>query len=55
MVSSVHCDGGEATVKRIRHRGCAVVLEPANAALEPFEAPAGTQILGKVVAVFRRL
>lgn len=44
-----------ATVKRIRHRGSAVWLEPANPNLRPFEAPAGTEILGKVVAVFRRL
>ncbi len=45
----------EATVKTIRHRGSAIVLEPANAALEPFEAPQGTAILGKVVAVLRKL
>ncbi|HVL64282.1 MAG TPA: transcriptional repressor LexA [Actinomycetota bacterium] len=45
----------EATVKRIRHRGGAVVLEPANERLEPFEAPPGTEVLGKVVAVFRRV
>jgi repressor LexA len=45
----------EATVKTIRHRGSAIVLEPANSQLEPFEAPPGTEILGKVVAVFRKL
>ena len=32
-----------------------MVLEPANESMEPFEAPSGTEILGKVVAVFRRL
>jgi SOS-response transcriptional repressor LexA len=32
-----------------------MVLEPANENLEPFEAPPGTQILGKVVAVFRKV
>ncbi len=45
----------EATVKTIRHRGSAIVFEPANARLEPFEAPPGTEVLGKVVAVFRKL
>ena len=55
MVPSEHDDGAEATVKTIRHRGSAIILEPANEALEPFEAPPGTEVLGKVVAVFRRL
>ena len=55
MVPSEYGDAPEATVKTIRHRGSAIVLEPANAALEPFEAPPGTEILGKVVGVFRRL
>lgn len=55
MLPSEHDAAAEATVKRIRHRGSAVVLEPANARLQPFEAPPGTEILGKVVAVFRRL
>jgi repressor LexA len=55
MIPSDYGDGAEATVKTIRHRGSAVILEPANPALEPFEAPSGTEILGKVVAVFRRL
>jgi repressor LexA len=45
----------EATVKTIRHRGAAVILEPANPALEPYEAPPGTEILGKVVAIFRKV
>jgi repressor LexA len=55
MTPSEFGDTAEATVKRIRHRGSAVILEPANEALEPFEAPPGTEILGKVVAVFRKL
>ena len=55
MVPSTYGDGAEATVKRIRHRGSAIILEPANEALEPYEAPDGTEILGKVVAVFRKL
>jgi repressor LexA len=55
MVPSEYGDAPEATVKRIRHKGSAIVLEPANERLEPFEAPAGTEILGKVVAVFRKL
>ncbi|HET7481217.1 MAG TPA: transcriptional repressor LexA [Actinomycetota bacterium] len=45
----------EATVKTIRHRGSAIFLEPANPTMDPFEAPQGTEILGKVVAVLRRL
>jgi repressor LexA len=55
MLPSEYGDGAEATVKTIRHRGSAIVLEPANSSLEPFEAPAGTEILGKVVAVFRKI
>lgn len=55
MVPSEYSDDAEATVKTIRHRGSAVWLEPANPALEPFEAPPGTEIIGKVVAVFRKL
>ena len=45
----------EATVKTIRHKGSAVILEPANSTMEPFEAPQGTEIIGKVVAVLRKL
>ena len=55
MVPSEYGDAPDATVKRIRHRGSAIMLEPANDALEPFEAPPGTEILGKVVAVFRKV
>lgn len=55
MIPSDYGDAPEATVKRIRHRGSAVVFEPANPSMEPFEAPPGTEILGKVVAVFRKL
>jgi repressor LexA len=53
MIPSEHGDA-EATVKTLRHRGSAIVLEPANERLEPFEAPDGTEILGKVVAVLRK-
>jgi repressor LexA len=45
----------EATVKTIRHKGSAIMLEPANPTMEPFQAPADTEILGKVVAVLRKL
>lgn len=45
----------EATVKTIRHRGSAIVFEPANPTMDPFEAPQGTEIIGKVVAVLRKL
>lgn len=55
MVPSEFTDTPEATVKRIRHRGGSIMLEPANSSLQPFEAPPGTEVLGKVVAVFRRL
>jgi repressor LexA len=55
MIPSEFSSDAEATVKRIRHKGSAVVFEPANPALQPFEAAPGTQILGKVVAVVRRL
>ena len=55
MMPSEYDEGAEATVKTIRHKGSAVIFEPANEALEPFEAPPGTEILGKVVAVFRKL
>lgn len=55
MMPSEYGDEAEATVKTIRHRGGGVIFEPANETMEPFEAPPGTEILGKVVAVFRRL
>jgi repressor LexA len=55
MVPSEHDSIPEATVKTLRHRGSAMILEPANETLEPFDAPPGTQILGKVVAVFRKV
>lgn len=55
MMPSEYGDGAEATVKTIRHRGSAVIFEPANPTLDPFEAPPGTEILGKVVAVFRKV
>lgn len=55
MVPSQYTDTPEATVKRIRHRGGSIMLEPANPSLQPYEAPPGTEVLGKVVAVFRRL
>jgi repressor LexA len=55
MMPSEYGDAPEATVKTIRHRGGSIVFEPANPAFEPFEAPPGTEVIGKVVAVFRRL
>jgi repressor LexA len=45
----------EATVKRLRRRSGRVTLVPENPALEPFEMAAGGRIVGKVVAVLRRL
>ena len=55
MMPSEYTDTAEATVKTIRHKGSAIILEPANPRLQPFEAPPGTEILGKVVGVFRKL
>jgi repressor LexA len=55
MIPNDYSGDAEATVKTIRHRGSALYLEPANPALQPFEAPSGTEILGKVVAVFRKI
>lgn len=55
MVPSEYGDASEATVKTIRHRGSEIIFEPANINMDPFQAPPGTEILGKVVAVFRKL
>jgi len=55
MMPSEYGDAPEATVKTIRHKGSAIIFEPANERLEPFEAPPGTEVLGKVVGVFRKL
>jgi repressor LexA len=44
----------EATVKRLKREGSRVVLVPENPAMDPFEMTGG-RILGKVVAVLRRL
>jgi repressor LexA len=45
----------EATVKRLRRRGGAVVLEAANDAYEPMVFEDGVRILGKVVSVLRKI
>lgn len=45
----------EATVKRFRRTGGRIMLHPENPDLEPFEAPENLRVLGKVVAIFRRL
>jgi repressor LexA len=45
----------EATVKRLRREGDRVVLVPENPALEPFEMHPDGRIIGRVVAVLRRL
>lgn len=48
--------GGEATVKTYTRQGKKVVLQPANAALDPIELdPDDVSIYGKVVTVMRRL
>lgn len=48
-------DGEEATVKRFERRSDAVVLHPANDALEPMVFTDGVEILGRVVSVLRAL
>lgn len=45
----------EATIKQLRREGGTVMLVPANATMQPFAAPEDTKILGKAVAVLRRL
>ena len=45
----------EATVKRLRRQRGRVMLAPENPALEPFEMDPEGRILGKVVAVLRKL
>jgi repressor LexA len=48
--------GEEATVKTYQRRGSKVVLEPANARLQPMEFDADdVSVFGKVVTVLRRL
>jgi repressor LexA len=45
----------EATIKRFRRTGGRIVLQPENPEMEPIEAPETLRILGKVVAIMRRL
>ncbi|HXF36302.1 MAG TPA: transcriptional repressor LexA [Actinomycetota bacterium] len=45
----------EATVKRLRRDGARILLVPENPAMEPFELPPDGRIVGKVVAVLRKL
>ena len=45
----------EATVKRFRRTGGKVMLIPENPTMEPIEAPRDLRILGRVVAILRRL
>jgi repressor LexA len=48
--------GEEATVKTFRRRNQRIVLEPANADMEPIElAPEDVTVFGRVVTVLRRL
>jgi repressor LexA len=48
--------GDEATVKRFTSAGTHVVLEPANASMEPMRLPADEVVVfGKVVTVLRKL
>jgi repressor LexA len=57
VVAQVEGETGEAeaTVKRLRKKAGKVILVPANPNMEPFEASPTTVILGKVVAVLRKL
>ena len=45
----------EATVKRFRRTGGRIVLQPENPDMQTIEAPESLRILGKVVAILRRL
>jgi repressor LexA len=45
----------EATVKRLRRRRGKVVLVPENPAMDPFDMDPDGRIIGKVVAVLRKL
>lgn len=45
----------EATVKRFRRDGNRLLLVPENPTMEPIVAPPDTRVLGKVVAILRRL
>jgi repressor LexA len=45
----------EATVKRLRRQAGRVLLAPENPAMEPIELPPEGRILGRVVAVLRKL
>ena len=45
----------EATVKRFRRDGNRILLLPENPAMEPIVAPPDVRVLGKVVAILRRL
>lgn len=45
----------EATVKRFHRQGDRVLLVPENPTMEPLEFPEGSAILGRVVAVLRKL
>ncbi|MCC7075806.1 MAG: transcriptional repressor LexA [Acidimicrobiia bacterium] len=48
-------DGAEATVKRFTRRGRTVVLVPENPDMDDMVFDAGVEILGRVVAVMRRV
>ncbi|CAN5855094.1 transcriptional repressor LexA [soil metagenome] len=45
----------EATIKRLRREAGRIVLVPANPTMEPIPAPADLKILGKAVALVRRI
>jgi repressor LexA len=45
----------EATIKRFRRDGNRILLTPENPAMEPIVAPPDVRVLGKVVAILRRL
>jgi repressor LexA len=45
----------EATIKRFRREGGRILLVPANPTMEPIPAPADLKILGKAVALVRRI
>lgn len=45
----------EATIKRFKRSDSRILLIPENTSMEPIEAPPDVRVLGKVVAILRRL
>ena len=57
VAAQVHGETGEAeaTIKRLRREAGRILLVPANPTMEPIPAPPDLKILGKAVALVRRI